>query len=92
MAIKKEIVRVTNIKNGGHYWISVKKLKSEPGQWETYVAPAEKVVVEEVEEDLGGVGSEMSRDEIKLVLKAADVDFKGNASTESLLQLLEESI
>ena len=92
---KKEFIYVVNVKNGGLYLLDTVKIGKEPGLWKTYIAPSaeEKEVVEVVEESKEDqVGQEMTRDEIKLVLKAADVDFKGNASTESLLELLEESL
>lgn len=86
---KREFIYVENVKNGGLYLLDRKKIENEPGQWKTYI-PSTEEVVEDLKEP--EVGQEMTRDEIKLVLKAADVEFKGNASTESLLQLLEENI
>lgn len=89
----KVFIYVENVKNGGIYLLDTKKIEKEPGLWKTYTKPSEveeEVVVET--EETAQVGDEMSRSDIKAVLTAAEVEFKGNASTESLLQLLEDNI
>lgn len=89
----KTFIYVENIKNGGIYLLGTDKIEKEPGLWKTYVKPSaeEKEVVVDIEKE-SKVGDELSRSDIKAVLTSAEVEFKGNASTESLLQLLEDNI
>lgn len=82
MAKKGEVIHlVKNIKNGGIYRIGEEKLRKEPGEWEMYIPPVEEKI------DV----SPMTANEIKIALKEKGVEFKGNASTESLQKLLDES-
>jgi hypothetical protein len=77
MARKGEkIFKVMNIKNGGIYLLGEDKLKSEAGEWE--------MVVEEALVPAPTVN------ELKLALKEKDIEFKGNASRETLEKLLSE--
>lgn len=91
MAVNKKVfMYVKNTKNGGVYLLDTNKIKKEPGLWET-VTP--EPVPEPVEvEETGSVGDEISYKELKEVLTAAGVEFKGNASKEDLLQLFEETM
>lgn len=77
MARKGEkIFKVKNIKNGGIYMLGEDKLKSEVGEWE--------MVVEEVQVPAP------TMNDLKIELKEKGIEFKGNASRETLEKLLEE--
>jgi hypothetical protein len=90
MANKREFFYVVNIKNGGVYLLDQAKIESEPGEWKTYIKPTEEVVEEEDTE--GNVGDELTYKELKSLLTASEVDFKGNASKEELTKLFEDTL
>lgn len=79
--------KVRNIHNGGIYIIGEIKLKSEPLDWELALPDEEEVQPEVVIE----VNEDASYKEVKEILKERGVDFKGNASKQELMKLLEES-
>lgn len=92
MAIKKrEFFYVVNVKNGGLYLIDQKKLDKEVGQWKMYVPEPVDVPVE-VEDTDGNVGDELTYKELKVLLDAAGIDYKGNASKEELTKLFEDTL
>jgi hypothetical protein len=82
----EKIVKVVNVKNGGVYLISERKLLKEPGEWESYTEPVleEDVDTEEDPDD------NISYGELKAILTAQGIEFKGNASKKELLELLDE--
>ncbi len=70
-------VKAISKQNGGIYTIGEAKFKAEPNDWVLFVEE------EEVKE--------LSYKELKALLKEKDIEFKGNASREQLMNLLDES-
>jgi hypothetical protein len=97
----EKVFKVVNVKNGGVYLIGEKKLKSEVGEWTMYLEPEAEVKPEALipepitpirethEEDVEG---ELTYQELKLLLTAANVPFKGNASRDTLIELYEGTL
>lgn len=80
---REKSIRATLKKDGTEYLISPSMYKLQPLKWDLYVPEVEVVEVEEDEHEL-------SYDQIKAVLDARGISYKGNASKDSLLALLDE--
>ncbi len=87
----EKAILVTSVHNGGTYTIGEDLFKANSKDWIEYVYKPDPVV----EEEYNGIGddslNEISYDDLRLLLKARGVDFKGNASKKTLLDLLDNS-
>lgn len=84
-----EFIKVRNVNNGGIYLLRMSKINKEIGEWEQ-VFENEPTVVAEVPEVGGSI--EPSYGELKEMLKALGIEFRGNAPKEELMKLYEETI
>lgn len=75
---KEKVFKVRNLKSGVIYFIGEKKLRKEAGDWE--ILTSDKV---EAKDDKGEYQA------LKDELTEMGIPFKGNASKETLKQLLE---
>lgn len=76
-----KLIKAVSTHNGSTYTISEERYYKNPRDWKV------EMTAPQVDESL----NEITYDDLKLILKARGVDFKGNASKKELIELLDNS-